>query len=370
MEALTIVIIVLAFGYLAFVVLERIYVDLLRKKFKLVVHVNGIRGKSTTTRLIEAGLRNCGYKVFSKTTGTIPTMINVNNEMIPIKRWGPANIREQILMMRKAAKQGADALVLECMAVNPNLQRICEEKILRADICVITNVRLDHLQDMGNNLDELAAALSLTTPTNGTLIVNPSEFIEYFKQKASMKNSKFIVAEEFQEENVYDTFPDNVALALETAKSLNLNLEDFKEGMKAYRHDVGSYQAYRIGDMVFLNGFSINDPTSIKMVYNLILATYDSKDISILLNSRYDRPTRVMQHMEMLQSMPCKKLIIMGSNINYEMKRVKKQYPNYPIEKYVDIEKLKDEKVVFAIGNIAGNGMKMLNYFKENGEKV
>ena len=40
-----------------------------------------------------------------------------------------------------ANKQKAEILVLECMAVNPELQYISEQHILEADVTVITNVR-------------------------------------------------------------------------------------------------------------------------------------------------------------------------------------------------------------------------------------
>ena len=90
--------------YIFYVILERLLINYYRKKIPLIIHVNGIRGKSTTTRLIDAGLRNCGLKVFSKTTGTIPTMINSNNEDVVIKRLGKENIREQIKILKKAAK--------------------------------------------------------------------------------------------------------------------------------------------------------------------------------------------------------------------------------------------------------------------------
>ena len=174
------VIFLLAVGYFDYLVLESILNKKSRAKFKYVIHINGIRGKSTTTRLIDAGLRKCGFKVFSKTTGTVPTMINVNNEDVKIKRLGNANIREQLKMIKKASRQGADVLVLECMAVNPELQYICEKQILNADVTVITNIRPDHIQDMGETLEDIALAFSNTIPTNGQLVINDSEFNSLF----------------------------------------------------------------------------------------------------------------------------------------------------------------------------------------------
>ena len=91
-----------------------------------IIHVNGTRGKSTVSRLIAAGLRAGGISVFCKTTGTDPIIIDVDGQERPIYRRGKANIKEQIRILRQAAEQGAQVLVVECMAVRPELQQAPE----------------------------------------------------------------------------------------------------------------------------------------------------------------------------------------------------------------------------------------------------
>ena len=83
-------------SYLCYLCIEAIQVRKLRKRLKKVIHINGIRGKSTVSRLVDAGLRSAGYKVFTKTTGTSPRIIDVHNAEREIPRQGKANIREQI----------------------------------------------------------------------------------------------------------------------------------------------------------------------------------------------------------------------------------------------------------------------------------
>ena len=362
---ITILVIILMFSYLAYIVLETLYIKKIRKSFKYIIHVNGIRGKSTTTRLIDAGFRECGFKVFSKTTGTLPMMINTQNEDVLIKRLGSANIREQISMLRKAYKEHADVLVLECMAVNPKLQKICEEKILTADVTIITNVRKDHLDEMGNTLADIALSFTNTIPKNGHLIVNNSEYLNIFNENAKRKNTIVHVAKEYTGNDNLDTFNENIALALEVANTLGLDKDVFFNGMKKYHHDIGAYEEIKYDDTIFLNGFSINDPESIKMVYNEILKKYDANDITILLNNRFDRPTRVLQHIELMQELNCKKILIFGSNANYIKKRIINK--NCDIVILNDIEELKKEKIIFAIGNIGGKGMEILKFFRNKG---
>ena len=149
-------------AYLLYLLYENRRARTDRQALQHVIHVNGIRGKSSVSRLIDAGLRAGGWSVLTKTTGTCPAVIGVDGEEIPLRRYGPANIREQLATLRRAVRAQAEVLVLECMAVLPEYQQLCEERMLRADIAVITNVRLDHTEEMGATTDEIAEALSLT----------------------------------------------------------------------------------------------------------------------------------------------------------------------------------------------------------------
>ena len=128
------------------------------KTIPVRIHVNGTRGKSTTTRLIAAGLREAGFKVIAKTTGTLPRLILEDGSEIPIKRRGRANIKEQIKIVSLAAKRETNAIVLECMAVRPELQWICEHKIMKSTICICIESQ-----------PHIASAFLLTEPTSQNL---------------------------------------------------------------------------------------------------------------------------------------------------------------------------------------------------------
>lgn len=93
--------------------LEKYVHDRQQKDFLAVIHVNGIRGKTSTCRLLDAALRT-KYRVFTKTTGTDPVWIGTDGSEHPIHRRGPANIREQLNMLRKAHREKAQIVILEC----------------------------------------------------------------------------------------------------------------------------------------------------------------------------------------------------------------------------------------------------------------
>ncbi len=367
-KPLTIILLVLSLLYVGYVVLEHFYYDAKRKKIKKVIHVNGIRGKSTTTRLIDAGLRACGYRVFSKTTGTIPTYIDVDGQSNQIKRWGPANVREQLKMIDLAAKQDADFLVLECMAVNPELQYITENNMLHSDICVVTNVRADHLDVMGEDLESIAYSLANTTPTGGIMVLGEDKFKNVFDLCASKQNCKTVVAKPYTGADLLDTFAENIAAALQVAEELGLDKQLFFAGMKSYVHDPGALSAYEKDGMVLVNGFSINDPDSILEVYDKLGANQNDTSVAVLLNERSDRAFRIDQHIQMLSQMKFDKLYICGSNQRYVEKKLAEK--GITALRYRKPDDLDGCHVVFGCGNIFGDGMKVIDYFKENGREL
>ena len=173
MEALILVLFLLIMILLG---LEAYQVKRDRALLQHVVYVNGIRGKSTVTRMIAAGLKSGGWSVFCKTTGTVPRLIGTDGVERPLRRRGKANIREQARVMRMAVREHAQVLVIECMAVDPFLQEISQRKIVRSDIGVITNVRLDHTEEMGLTLEEICDSLSRTIPEHGILYTADTQF--------------------------------------------------------------------------------------------------------------------------------------------------------------------------------------------------
>ena len=168
--------------YIVHLICEKKHNRRIRDRLKHVIHVNGTRGKSTVCRLIDAGLREAGYKVFTKTTGTSPRIIHVNGHESEIIRRGKANIREQLRIMKHAAAENTEILVIECMAVKPELQHVSQKDMLMADIGIITNVRLDHLDEMGHTLDSITKTLGSTIPQGGVLFTADEKAFPYYKK--------------------------------------------------------------------------------------------------------------------------------------------------------------------------------------------
>ncbi|MBK7046893.1 MAG: poly-gamma-glutamate synthase PgsB [bacterium] len=162
-----------------------------RRRIPVRIHVNGTRGKSSVARLIGAGLRGGGLRVVAKTTGSAAALVHVDGTETRIRRRGGPNIREQLAVVRAAVAERCDALVIECMAVRPDLQRTCEQSIVQATHGVITNVRPDHLEVMGPSLDDVAASLAGTVPQGTKLFTAEAAYAGHLESVARQRGSSF-----------------------------------------------------------------------------------------------------------------------------------------------------------------------------------
>lgn len=167
------------------------------EKFIYLIHINGIRGKTQVCRLLDAALRQEGFAVFTKTTGTHATTIGVDGKEKPIPRRFAPNILEQQKIMAQAAKEGAQILIIECMAIHPLLQIAAQDKILRGNIGVVTNVRLDHIWDMGEKPEEIAKSLAAVFPKNGmAFTAEKGETLPLLQKLAAKRNCKLYAVDD------------------------------------------------------------------------------------------------------------------------------------------------------------------------------
>lgn len=377
-----IIIVILSLFYILYLFFEKINLEKNRKNLKYIIHINGIRGKSTVSRLIDAGLRAGGYKVFTKTTGTSPRIINTNAKEFEINRQGKANIREQISVITWASKEKAEILILECMAVKPELQYICENKILKSDIVAITNVREDHLDEMGDSLDKIAVSLSNTIPKKATFFTADKNYFNFFKNRCEDKNTRAFLSKNIKDEYWEIDFPNNIVLAIDICKYLNVDEEVALEGMRAYHKDPGSlkiltYLNKKNFRIFFINTLAANDPNSTEIILNRISTkTYWNNKRYLLVNNRADRLSRLEQFVNFTIKFENKfdKILISGENKNLFYKYLLKNRidKNKIIilldEKY--FENMEDDSLIFAVGNICRLGEKLVDYFEERGEII
>jgi poly-gamma-glutamate synthase PgsB/CapB len=269
------------------------------------VHVNGIRGKSTVTRMVAGVLREGGFVTIAKTTGSAARVIGPDGEEDPIPRRGAATINEQIEIVARHVTPDVQALVIECMAVNPVYQEFSQEHIVRSDITIITNVREDHQEQMGETLEQIADAMSLTIPRGGTLVTaeDRPHLRERLHQNTLARNSAFVYADPNQvtDEDMrgfdYLQFKSNVAVGLAVARILGIERSAAIRGMWKCVPDVGVVRLrhYEIGgkDVLWIPLFAANDRESVVLTFEALKPYYPREWTVVgILNNRWDRGRR------------------------------------------------------------------------------
>ena len=340
------------------------------------IHVNGTRGKSSVTRLIAAGLRESGFKTLAKTTGTTPRIINDKGHDIEIHRLRSASIGEQIKLMRYFSKKTPDAIVIECMAVNPQYQWVSEHRIINSTISVITNVRPDHLDEMGTTTTEIGYSLSNTIPYNSVCITSESDTIEPLEIIADQRNSKILqsktddICDEYVKDFPFIEHPENLSLALNVCLSLGADKKIVLEGMKKTIPDPGALFIWKLNHSSnscnFISGFAANDPHSTKMVWDLIKSRYKGKSC-IFLNTRDDRRYRTIQLIDLvLKDIRPDVFMIRADNVdniiskyNTKNKILRFSMDDNP-EFVVDSILKMNNYYILGIGNIVGWGEKFV----------
>ncbi|MCJ8268624.1 MAG: poly-gamma-glutamate synthase PgsB, partial [Psychrosphaera sp.] len=202
------------------------------RKIPVRIHVNGTRGKSSIARLLAAGLRQSGLKVICKTTGSEAKLVLDDKNELPILRGATPNIIEQCKVAEYASKAGADVLVIECMALKPELQAYSELKLIRSTHGVITNCGPDHLDVMGPTELDVAQALAGTVPVNGLLYTNEKQYLNVLEHAAADRNAQMVaipasqtVSDDEMAQFSYIEHKENVALALKLCADLGVERE-------------------------------------------------------------------------------------------------------------------------------------------------
>ncbi|MEI6386563.1 MAG: Mur ligase family protein, partial [Spirochaetota bacterium] len=178
----------LAIGWFAFLFGERYLLARARARLSVVIHVNGTRGKSETTRLIAAALRASGIRTLAKTTGTEPRLILPDGSETRVGRRGAADVREQRWLLFEARRRGVTALVAECMAVRADAQH-ASHAFLSPSILAVTNVRPDHRLELGDVATTMEI-FSRGIPRDGLVVTSDPAVAKTFAGPAAARHAK------------------------------------------------------------------------------------------------------------------------------------------------------------------------------------
>ncbi|WP_043268088.1 poly-gamma-glutamate synthase PgsB [Streptomyces sp. CT34] len=353
------------------------------------VLVNGIRGKSSITRLCAGALRGGDLVTVAKTTGTAARFIHPDATEEPVyRKFGIANVVEQIGIVRRAAAYRPDALVIECMAVMPALQEINQSKLIRSTIGVLCNVREDHLAEMGPTLDDVARSLCRSMPENGICVTAEKDRFHILQEEADARNCQLVYADPamVSDEELrgfsWFTFKENVAIALVVAELLGVDRETALQGMYDAPPDPGvlsveRYVTHERKKLRFANVFAANDPESTLMNINQLLDLGAiHRPLNVVINCRPDRVERNGQMGELIPDLDPEHVFVIGHPAKSAIDAIPAAFRDRAVDLGGDrrepeefmgqlLGRLGPDSSLVAVGNIHGQGELLLEHLAE-----
>lgn len=383
--------------FLIYLLVERALLAQRINQIPLRICVTGTRGKSSVVRLIAACLKDSRMLVFAKTTGSKPCLIFPDGNETEIRRRGHPTILEGKKVLKKASQTGVHAVVLEMMSIRPESLHTEIIQMMKPHILVITNVRADHVDEIGKSKEEIARCFASAIPEKSTVFIPEEEFYPVFQRKAEKAGTKLLLVPpglSIGDDKLEENFPacefeQNFRLALAVVEFLG------KDRDKAYRAavraapDFGGLKIWKakkdssVTGWHFVSVFAANDPETTKDVLVKLekRGLFKGKKRIGLLNMRKDRGGRTMQWFDALQeeeAFTFDRLVFVGEHalamkgklqrrIKPEITALKGKKPEDLIAQIVSLEK--DEAVVFGMGNMGGIGRSLVDYWEMTGNR-
>lgn len=381
--------------FITYLLWERI---LLRRKVQdipLRICVTGTRGKSSLTRLISSSLRLAGFTVLSKTTGSKTVIIYPDGTEKEIKRPGLPTLREGKRLLKLAAQLKAQTLVTELMSIHPECLYAESLQIFKPQILAITNVRLDHIAQMGGSKGKIARSLACAIPEKGTVFVPQEECFPVFIERVMQLNSRLVQVRKDSYPALSGdvripgfAFEENIRLCLAVSDFLGIDRKIALRGMTKVNPDFGHLCIWSMDlglpprSWFLVNAFAANDPASTRLVLSRLenKGLFGRKERVGLLNLRGDRGDRTLQWLEAIkkETFPeFQKIFFMGDHASALKRRLKSLEetevfvlkPESPQKIMEEIsERVSGEAVLVGMGNMGGYGKGLVQYWKAVGK--
>lgn len=264
----------------------------------LRVLIHGGEGASAVTRLVAAGLRRGGLRVVAKTSGAMPRLILPEGQESPVSRPDRVSLPEQRRTIGLAARERADALVVESLAAAAGEPIWRELRLIQPTHAALTPLRTD---DAAHRAD--ARLVSESLPTHGSLCTcEPVHGLAGRREASPAAERERLVGDDEiasvrwdeMERFHYVEYREHVALALRVCLELGVARRAALAGMWDAIPDPGAMNVYQCQTprqaVTFINGFAATQSQSLGRVWETAVGRYRHQQRIALVNCREDRP--------------------------------------------------------------------------------
>lgn len=344
-------------------VAENRHLKKLSDKVPLRILVNGTRGKSSVTRMLIAALNGCGIRTCGKTTGSDARFIlpDLSEEPVPRKN-GIRMVREHAMMFEKAVSHDCQAIVCECMAIREESQKIVGSRLVRPSITIITNARVDHVDQMGNTAEETAAVLCRSIGPSTDVYTSDPVVVQGLKGVTVNVHIAGPLTERQKSVLNIFSFPaheENLALVLAVCRDFGLDEAKVLESVVNAVPDSGMTEATEVRGHVVVNGFAANDAESSSRLFD----GRDMSEVTVVYGNRADREFRLPYFRDLLETLHVRDIVVAGDNAA----KCRRFFSGIPgaqvrIADMNDMNAFLDScrRNIVCLGNIKGAGERML----------
>ena len=344
-------------------VAENIRIRRLSDKVPVRILVNGTRGKSSVTRMLVAALNGCGIRTCGKTTGSAARFIfqDLSEESVPRKN-GIRMVQEHMLMFEKAVSNGCQAVVCECMAIREENQKVVGSRLVRPTVTIITNARVDHVDQMGDTVAETASVLCRSIgPSTDVYTADPSlkECLVDSSVKVHLAGPLSALGKTVLNGFSFSVHEENLSLVLAVCSDLGLDEAKVLESVVNAVPDRGMTGRTEVRGHVVVNGFAANDAESSAVLFSGL----DMSEVTVVYGNRADREFRLPLFRNLLESLNVRDIVVAGDNtakcVRYFSKIPGAQVRTADMkDMYAFIGSC--GKNIICLGNIKGAGERML----------
>ena len=319
------------------------------------IHIAGTNGKGTVAHMVSAVLQKSGYRVGLFTSPHLVDFrerIRINGEMIPEQevvdfvktyepKWGTPSFFELTfgMAMRYFKSQKVDIVILET-GMGGRLDST--NVIPTAEVCVVTNIGLDHQQFLGDSIREIANEKAGILKNGIPVVLGKmraeaqSVILERAMKTSSEMHYGRIIPENLKEDSS-PFFNKNSATTFETARVLklqgwNIEREKVVDAINDYRlisgqrgrselinesEDYGSLLLDCAHNLDGIKGL-INSLEGIKL--HIVFGTVSDKDPSEILALIPQNSTMYFCSADIPRSMDVDKLLEYGQSLGMNCK--------------------------------------------------
>lgn len=272
----------------------------------------GIRGKSSLTRLVHAGLRATGLEALGRVTGEDPLLLLPDGREIPHERRGPANIREVRALLGSKHTERLDAIVIENMAIEPELQGVVARRFVRPTLQLFACDGTDHLETLPANPIERAEALLNGFDSRAPLMVADYAENRIFRERAAARGLRIAAPASPDDQSDRSDQTDQAdqpdfplprphiaplaECALGALREMDCLTPKTRMAVLERAAHLQKLTVYRLGESVWVDLLSANDPESARRLIECVLgmdAANGFERKAMLFNHRNDRPLRL-----------------------------------------------------------------------------